>query len=77
LGGLLALEIARLVCTGANADGPVEEDDGGYGVEIVGLVLVDSVYPVWPAGSGLRLATPVEPEEPQAKNMKLARRAMK
>ncbi|KAF6830632.1 thioesterase domain containing protein [Colletotrichum plurivorum] len=76
LGGLLALEIARLVCTGRNDDGPAEEDEGD-GVEIVGLVLVDSVYPVWPAGSEVKIGTWVEMEEPQGKNLKLARKAMK
>ncbi|GKT94910.1 thioesterase domain-containing protein [Colletotrichum tofieldiae] len=42
LGGLLSLEIARQL-------GDEDED-----MELVGLVMVDSVYPVWPRARGSR-----------------------
>ncbi|TEA13272.1 putative thioesterase BOA10 [Colletotrichum sidae] len=78
LGGLLALEIARLLVTGANALGADEDgDDAGVGIEIVGLVFIDSIYPVWPAGSEAKLGTYAETAEPQGKNQKLAKQAMK
>ncbi|OHE92811.1 thioesterase domain-containing protein [Colletotrichum orchidophilum] len=67
LGGLLSLEIARLL----------GEDDRDF--EIVGLVMVDSVYPVWPEGSNLKIGRFVEDEkqETEPKNLRLAKRAMK
>ncbi|WQF89824.1 Putative thioesterase, alpha/Beta hydrolase [Colletotrichum destructivum] len=65
LGGLLSLEIARQL-------GDEDED-----LEIVGLVAVDSVYPVWPEGSRVKVGRFIDELEPEAKNLKLARRAMK
>ncbi|UQC84358.1 thioesterase domain-containing protein [Colletotrichum lupini] len=68
LGGLLSLEIARLVG---------EEDRD---VEIVGLLFVDSVYPVWPKGSEVKIGRFVEDEKletEEPKNVRLAKRAMK
>lgn len=68
LGGLLSLEIARLVG---------EEDRD---IEIVGLLLVDSVYPVWPKGSEVKIGRFVEDEKletEEPKNVRLAKRAMK
>ncbi|KAF5519952.1 Nonribosomal peptide synthetase imqB [Colletotrichum aenigma] len=78
LGGLLSLEIARLLVTGKN-EGGVDEGagDGGDEVEIVGLVMIDSVCPVWPVGSEVKIGTWIETEVPEHKNLKLARRAMK
>ncbi|KAF9872050.1 hypothetical protein CkaCkLH20_10387 [Colletotrichum karsti] len=77
LGGLLALEIARLLNTGANALGPDEGPGEGDDVEIAGMVVIDSVYPVWPVGSEVKIGTWIETEEPEHKNLKLARQAMK
>lgn len=80
LGGLLSLEIARLLVTVANELGPDEGAADGGGdddVEIVGMVVIDSVYPVWPAGSELKIGAWIETEEPEHKNLRLARRAMK
>ncbi|KZL80924.1 thioesterase domain-containing protein [Colletotrichum incanum] len=65
LGGLLSLEIARQL-------GDEDED-----IELVGLVMIDSVYPVWPAGSRVKIGRLVEGPEPEAKNLRLARRAMR
>ncbi|KAJ0148043.1 hypothetical protein CTA2_735 [Colletotrichum tanaceti] len=65
LGGLLSLEIARQL-------GDEDED-----LEIVGLVAVDSVYPVWPEGSRVKVARFIDDVELEAKNQRLARRAMK
>ncbi|GJC89254.1 putative thioesterase gloN [Colletotrichum liriopes] len=65
LGGLLSLEIARQL-------GDEDED-----MELVGLVMVDSVYPVWPAGSRVKVGRLVDGPEPEAKNLRLARRAMR
>ncbi|KAK1655001.1 Alpha/Beta hydrolase protein [Colletotrichum phormii] len=68
LGGLLSLEIARLI-------GDEDRD-----IEIVGLVMVDSVYPVWPEGSSLKIGRFVEDEKRETeepKNVRLAKRAMK
>ncbi|KAK1978345.1 hypothetical protein LZ30DRAFT_825097 [Colletotrichum cereale] len=64
LGGMLSLEMARQL-------GDDDED-----IEIVGLVIVDSVYPVWPAGSRVKIGRLVEGPEPETKNLRLAWRAM-
>ncbi|WYZ46602.1 hypothetical protein EsH8_IX_000827 [Colletotrichum jinshuiense] len=66
LGGLLSLEIARQL-------GPHDDD-----IEVVGLVMVDSVYPVWPEGSRAKIAWFADgDDETEGKNQKLAKRAMK
>ncbi|KAK2025543.1 alpha/beta-hydrolase [Colletotrichum zoysiae] len=65
LGGMLSLEIARQL-------GDEDED-----IEIVGLVIVDSVYPVWPEGLRVKIGRLVEGPEPETKNLRLARRAMR
>ncbi|KAK1998302.1 alpha/beta-hydrolase [Colletotrichum falcatum] len=64
LGGMLSLEIARQL-------GDEDED-----IEVVGLVIVDSVYPVWPEGSRIKIGRLVEGPEPETKNLRLAWRAM-
>ncbi|KAK2009264.1 thioesterase domain-containing protein [Colletotrichum eremochloae] len=65
LGGMLSLEIARQLG---------DEDDD---IEIAGLVIIDSVYPVWPEGSRVKIGRLVEGPEPEAKNPRLAWRAMR
>ncbi|EFQ26009.1 thioesterase domain-containing protein [Colletotrichum graminicola] len=64
LGGMLSLEIARQL-------GDEDED-----IEIAGLVIVDSVYPVWPEGLRVKIGRLVDGPEPETKNLRLARRAM-
>ncbi|KAL0932890.1 thioesterase domain containing protein [Colletotrichum truncatum] len=76
LGGLTSIEVARLVNTGGNELG-LSEDSGGVEVEIVGLVMIDSIYPVWPANSDLKIGIWMDGDEPEAKNQRLAKRAMK
>ncbi|KAK1969121.1 thioesterase domain-containing protein [Colletotrichum sublineola] len=65
LGGMLSLEIARQLG---------DEDDD---IEIAGLLIIDSVYPVWPEGSRVKIGRLVEGPEPEAKNPRLAWRAMR
>lgn len=63
LGGLLSLEVAREL-----------EDD--YGVRVVGIVMVDSIYPRTPAHDPATIAPYDTSEKEKTKNQILSQRAM-